>query len=57
MTIKDWWESVKDNPYWSGAIVGLSWDDLESWGQDQVRVIYEAARKDCRSKKVVIKGT
>ncbi len=28
MSTKNWWNSVKDYPIWSGAIVGLDWDEL-----------------------------
>jgi hypothetical protein len=28
MSTEDWWNSVKDSPMWSGAIVGLTWDQL-----------------------------
>lgn len=37
--IEKWWETVKDSDYWSGAIVGLGWDDLWPEAQEEIRQI------------------
>ena len=43
--IKEWWNSVKDNINWSGAIVGLEWDDLWEEAKEELTVIYNAINK------------
>ena len=36
-----WWESVKDLDCWSGAIVGMSFEDAMSISGDELRAVYE----------------
>jgi hypothetical protein len=41
-TCEEWWNSVKDSPCWSGAIVGLAWHELWESARSDVRKIWEA---------------
>lgn len=37
-----WWETVRHNPYFSGAVQGLSWAELWSEAQAQLRIVVGA---------------
>lgn len=39
--IELFWNSVKNNMAWSGAVVGQEWKDL--WAQEEIEQIYNAA--------------
>jgi len=42
--IKLWWNSVKDSDLWSGAIVGLEWDEL--WPEAKESIMQIADKLD-----------
>jgi hypothetical protein len=45
MTIEQWWNAVKDDAYWSGAITGIPWDQLWPDAQERLEAIFELARQ------------
>ena len=45
--VKNWWNSVKDNQYWSGAVVGVDWDDLWDQAKEEIKEIYSQAANSC----------
>lgn len=45
-SVESWWSLFKDNAYWSGAIVGLDWDELWPEAQENLRFIYDVAVGD-----------
>jgi hypothetical protein len=45
--VEIWWNSVRDNAYWSGAIVGFRWDELGPQDQDELKKIAEMAVETC----------
>ena len=42
--VKEFWNRVKDNGYWSGGIVNLGWDDLWEEARENIELIYKEAR-------------
>jgi len=40
--VEMWWNSVKDNQYWSGSIVNLTWNQLWDEAKEE---LYQIANK------------
>ena len=43
--VERWWEKVKDNMYWSGAIVETPWEQLWDDAKEELREIYDEANQ------------
>jgi hypothetical protein len=41
--LKAWWDAVKSSDSWTGAIVGLSWDELWPEARTSLEALADAA--------------
>ncbi len=41
--VEKWWDGVRYNAYWSGAVVGTLWEDLFDDAKEEILIIYLAA--------------
>lgn len=46
MSVEKWWNTNKDSSSWSGAIMGLYWDELWDDARAEILVIYTTTTKD-----------
>ena len=51
--VSAWWNTIKDNACWSGAIVGLSWIDLWAEIKTELRGIYAARMTEERAREIL----
>lgn len=41
--VQVWWDEVKDNQFWSGAIVGMEWNELWPEAQTEIEELFDKA--------------